>query len=478
MTRRALAAALALVAVLGPRAAGAEETIGVLAVGEPPGPGTELAAVTEKLRTALAARIPGVLGADELRERMVGRPPPSSLAELERAFAGAIAAHAAGEFEGSIRTLRAVVDALDALPESAETFAQWTRAMFRLARSEQELGRRVEAQVVIERLLRAAPDIRPDARHYPPSFVALVEDSRERLRSLGVRHLTVESHPDARVFVEGREIGTSPISVALPPGRYRVSGLRGGVRVPALVADLSDDDRVIQLDMSLVEILRPDASPGLALAAADRPLRIVTAASRLAVDRAVATSLLRDGDVIYLVATLHDVRRGTVEREGRLRLAGGAPPAGGVEALAAFLATGQASALVSTPSGPSLALEPRVPSPLVGPLGAPRTQPESRAYGWAAVGTGVATALAGVLTVYFGRGASARYDDARAMLDGSGRVRPGLSILQYNAAIREGDDRRAAAIGAGLASSVGLAVTAVLSVVSYRRTGEIGPLRF
>jgi hypothetical protein len=475
---RFIGTAVALLVTLTPATKRAEESLGVLPVADPPGAGTELASATERLREALAARISGVLGPAELRERMAGGPPPSSLAELEHALAGAVAAHAAGEFEASIRTLRAVVDALEALPESAEVFAQWERAMLRLARSEQELGYRAEARVVLERLLRAAPEIRPDARLYPPSFLALVEESRERLRSLGVRRLTVESHPEARVFVEGREVGTSPVSVALPPGRYRVAGRQGGVRVPPVVADLSDGDRVVHLDMSLVEVLQPDGSPGVALAAADRPLRIVTAASRLALDHAVATSLLREGELVHLVATLHDVRSGAVEREGRLRLVGGAPTPEQLEALAAFLATGRASALVSTPSAPSLALDPGTgAAPGMGPLGVGQTR-TSRAHGRAAVGTGVATVVAGGMTVYFAQRASSRYDDARSMLDGSGGVRPGLSVLEYNAAISEGDRRRNAAIGTGVAAGVGLAATAILSYVSYRRTGEIGPFRF
>jgi hypothetical protein len=478
MTARRLVAAAALLLVLSPAAAAAEEVVGVLAVAEPPGPGAELAGATEQLREAIAARVPGVLATAALRERMVGRSPPSSLAELERAHAGAIAAHAAGEFEASIRTLRAVVDALEALPEGAEAFAQWTRAMLRLARSEQELGRRAEAQAVLERLLRADPDVRADARHYPPSFAALVEDARARLGSLGVRRLAVEAGPGARIFVEGREVGSSPVSLSLPPGRYRVSALRGAVRAPAVVADLSEEDRAVELDLSLVEVLRPDGGPGLALSAPDRPLELVRAASRLALDRAVATSLLRDGDVGYLVAALHDVRRGKVEREGRLRLAAGAPPPGGIEALAAFLATGQASALVSTPTGPTLSLEARPPaSAPAGPLGPAGPVARARSWRWAAIG-GLATAVAAGFTVHYARGATDRYDEARAMLDGGGRVRPGLSLVEYNRTISFGDRDRASAYWAGAATGAALAATAVISYLTWRHNGEVGTIRF
>ncbi|HEX9306701.1 MAG TPA: PEGA domain-containing protein [Anaeromyxobacter sp.] len=480
MTPRPIAAAVALLVACAPAVAAAVEALGVLAVADPPGPTGELAAATAQLRAALAAAMPGVLGAAELRERMTGPPPPSSLAELQRAHAGAVAAYAAGQFDTSIKTLRAVVEALEALPPSAEVFAEWTATMLRLARTEQELGRRVEAQAMLERLLRAAPETRPDARRYPPSFLSLVEDSRERLRSAGTRRLAVESEPGVRVFVDGREVGTSPVTVALPPGRYRVAGERGGVRAPGIVADLSEEDRALRLDLSVADALRPDGGPGLALASSDRPLRIVTAAARLALDRAVTTSLLRDGEVVLLVATMYDLRRGRAEREGRIRLDGGAPPPGGLEALAAFLATGQASALVFTPSGPTLALQavPRPGSALAGALAPMQPGRPSRAYGLAAAATGAATILAVVGTVDNATRASQQYSAARAMLDASGNVRAGLSTSDYNGRIRYGDEDRVRAIGFGVATAVGIVATIVLSRASNRQGGEVGSFQF
>ncbi len=449
----------------------AADVIGVLAVGDPPGPSPELAELAGRLRTALGAQLPGVLEADALRMRMAGRAATSSLVELDRAYAGALAAHGAGEFEASVRTLRAIADALEALPEGPEAFAQWTRAVLRLARGEQELGRRVEAQAVIERLLRAAPELRPEPRLYPPSFVALVDETRERLRSLGTRRLTVEAHPQARVFVEGREVGSSPVAVDLPPGRYRVALHVGAVRAPVLVVDLSAEDRTVRSDLSLVETFRPDAGPGLALPAAERPLGIVAASGHLALDRAVTTTLVRDGEVVHLVATVHDVRRGVAEREGRLRLAGGVPPNGGLEALAAFLATGRASALVSTAAGPTLALEAR-PERVLPPVPMPPGHGPAAAYRTAAFGSAVATVAAAIATVHFARAADTRYRDARDMLDPSGGVQGSLTPSQYNAVVREGDAQRRNAILLGIATGAGLAATSVLSWLAWYAPAE------
>jgi hypothetical protein len=472
---RALAAALAL--ALLPASARGEEALGVLAVAEAPGPGPELVALAGELRAALSARTQGVLGADALRARMSGYALPSALGDLDRAYAGAVAAHAAGEFEPANRTLRSVVEALEALPEGPELFAAWTRATLRLARSEQELGRGVEAQAVLERLLRAVPDLRADPRQYPPSFQRLVADAGERLRALGTRRLMVEAFPPARVFVEGREIGSSPISLDLPPGRYRVAGRHGGIRATSVV-DLSED-RTVQLDLSIADALRPDAGPGLALPEPGRVARVLTAAARLSLDRAVMAEVRADGEGRDLAAALLDVRRGVAQREGRIHLAAGGAAVDAVDALAGFLLTGEASRLV-VPAAPSLALSPEGAERAL--HAAPNTTaPERRrssALGWSAVGTGVAAILAGTAAVIYGRDAQGRYDDARAMLDGSGRVAPPNSVATYNAALSAGDRRRDAAIGLGIGAGVSAATTAVLAYVSWRRTGEIGPFRF
>jgi len=454
----------------------AAETLGVLAVAEPPGPDERLAQLARDLRAALAEQGPGVLDEGAVRDRMLARPPSAALADLDRAYAGAIAAHAAGEYEPANRALRSVIEALEALPEAPEVFAAWTRAQLRLARSEQELGRGVTAQAVLERLLRAAPGLRADPRQFPPSFQVLVEEARARLAAQGTRRLTVESQPSCRVFVEGREVGSSPVALELPPGRYRVAGIAGGIRVPAQQVEL-DEDRSVQLDLSLAEALRP-AAPGLAWPAAGRGAALLAAGSRLGLDRVVAGEALGQGAERLLAASVLDPRRGAVEREARVRLQGpGASPAA-LQALAAYLVAGQPSPLVSTPEGPSTAAPPLLaahPSPLAP---APAAARPASPLGWVALGTGAASLLAAALTVKYARDAQGSYADARAMLGPAGRVAPPATVAGYNAAIRDGDGARNRAYAAGIAGATCVATTALLAYLSYRQTGQVGPFRF
>src|SRR5512133_479275 len=170
----------------------APESLGVLVVGEPPaGPDAELSDLAGALRASVAARWPGVLTADERRRRMAGQGQGTTLTELDRAYAGAVAAYQAGDFEGSPRTLRAIADDLERMPESDDAYAAWTRAMLRLARAEGSLGRKGEARDVMERLLRSNPGANADPELYPPSFAKQLEEARSALRSAPQRKLQV-----------------------------------------------------------------------------------------------------------------------------------------------------------------------------------------------------------------------------------------------------------------------------------------------
>jgi hypothetical protein len=57
-------------------------------------------------------------------------------------------------------------------------------------------------------------------------------------------------------------------------------------------------------------------------------------------------------------------------------------------------------------------------------------------------------------------------------------VAPPHTVAEHNAAIAAGDRRRDSAVALGVAAGVGATTTAVLSYVSWRRSGAVGPFRF
>ena len=143
--------------------AAAAETLAVLAVAEAPaGPGAELAEMTHQLRAACRDRAGGVLDVPEMRARLLGQASNATLPELERAYGGALATYQNGEYEGSIRTLYAVVEDIEKLPESAEAYQQWVRALLRLAHAENTIGHVAEGRAAMEKVLAVEPRHQPD----------------------------------------------------------------------------------------------------------------------------------------------------------------------------------------------------------------------------------------------------------------------------------------------------------------------------
>jgi hypothetical protein len=486
-----IASCLAVSSLL-PASSRAAESVGVVAVAEPPGPSPELAELTHQLRTVVAEKTPGVLEASDLRERMTGQTSSATLAELDRAYAGALATYQNGDFEGAVRTLRAVIQDLDRLPAGAETFSQWTRAMLRLARAEQTLGRGGEAREVLQRLVRANPTVKVDPNQYPPSFVKQVDEVRAQVSALAKRKLAVTATArGAKIFVEGREVGTAPLSLDLPPGRYHVSGAVGALRVPAIPVDLTEEGQSVTLNFALAEALRPTVGPGLALVEAERAKNLVAAGAWLGVDKLLATRLVSESGVEYLSAAIFDVRRGSLQREGRVRLSNKIAPPGGLSALATFLITGQTSQLVAAtpiipavplPPPPKASLEVKPPKPGTAAdidLRKPAAEPgKSRALGWTAVGAGALSVVLGGVAVYEGFSARSKYDDAKSLLRSDGAVQQDKSVSQYKSLVDDGDSAKTMSYVTGGAAVGCAVVSGVLGYISYKRTGEIGPFRF
>jgi hypothetical protein len=454
----------------------------------------------------LAQSTPGVLEPGDLRQRMMGQTSTASITELERASAGAIATYQAGDYEGAITTLRAVLEDCEKLADGPETFKLWSKTMLRLARYEQTVGRRPEAQALLERLVRADPTVKVDLGQYPPSFAKQVDEVRATLETQKTRKLTVNSaQKGARVYVDGRDLGPAPVVVSVPPGKYRGSGVVGDLRAPSMKVDVSEEDQIVSLDFSLAEALRPGSGPGLALGPVDRTRRIVMACASLGLDRAVVTSFQQDGDVTYLQGSMIDVRRGSMLREGRLRLAGKAAPAGGLTALTSFLMTGQPSQLVKP--APPLPPPPVAAAPAAAPAAAaaaavaaaekpppdlkaappPEPSPlkaEAPAKGkaspwlkWSPVATAVLAVGAGAYAWAQGNTAASNYAAANEMLS-NGQLVPGSSVDAYNDYVSKGDSAQSAAMAAGITAGVALVGTGVLGYFSYKQSGEVGPFRF
>jgi hypothetical protein len=339
---RAGLVALALAAAV---PAAALEKLGVVAVADPPaGPDADLAELAHQVRAACRDRVGGVEDVPTMRARLLGQTSNATLSELDRAYGGALAVYQNGEFDSALRTLHAIVDDLESLPESADGYAQWTRAQLRLAHAALTIAREVEAEDAFYEVARTDVTIAADPDQYSPTFRRRFDAVRAKVRAMPARRLTITSEgEEGTVFVNGRAMGTTPLSLWLAPGTYRIGGASEDLRVPSFRVDLRREDRSVVLDFALAAALRVNAGPGLALPLPRRSDGIVRAGAWLGVDRVIAVSRVYEGEAAFLLGSIYDVRRGALQREGSVRMVGGGVPAANLGALAAFLLTGQSS---------------------------------------------------------------------------------------------------------------------------------------
>jgi hypothetical protein len=427
-------------------------TLAVIPVDGPgSAPPAELAEAAHALRVSLRERAVGVFGPAELRTRIGAIEP--SLVELERTYAGALAAFQADELDGAARILAAVIAELEQQPESPIAHDLWVRAHLRLAQAERSRSRPDEAARAMERILALDPTYVVDVDQFAPSFRRAFEEARARVELARRCVLTIRSRGRPVVAsLDGKELGPTPVTVEVPPGQYRARGaLPGAVgaatRTPAVVFVAAAGPLEIELDAPLAEAVHLGPVPFLAVPAGMRGSSVVALGAWLRADEVVAVERsLDDGPGVS--ASLYDVRRGTLVREASAPVVSGTLRPESVDALASFLLTGERAV-------PRIDLTAAVDPP---PKPARWLRPATYAAGVAALALG-AFALLEVRSSHDSTTAAA------AMVRADGALVPGAERVRYDEAVRGADAAMRNAYVAG-AGAVAIALTA--AILGYR----------
>jgi hypothetical protein len=218
------------------------------------------------------------------------------------------------------------------------------RAELRLAHAALTIGRDRDAEEAMQAVVRTDASLAPDPEQYSPTYRRRFEAAKAKVRALPARRLQIAAEGfGGSVYVNGRLMGAAPLSLWLPAGSYRVGGASGSLHVPSFRVDLQHEDRAVVLDFSLAEAVRVAGGPGLAVPAARRPEAMVRAGAWLGVDRVISVSRQTEGEAVFLLGSIYDVRNGALLREGSVRTVAGGVLAANLGALATFLLTGQSS---------------------------------------------------------------------------------------------------------------------------------------
>jgi hypothetical protein len=212
-------------------------------------------------------------------------------------------------FEGRAKTaLDLAEDVLVGLKYAAPQGKVWsatTEALLMSAEALHSLDREKDAETALWRIARLAPDTSVSADLWSPGTISALDSAKAKARKSTKSVLEVVSSGAASVFVDGKEVGETPLKFKLPAGTYRLSLVSAGVpSFPRLVTLPSKGP--FRIDMVFEGSLSTQTP--LCLSGDD------TWATRLASTVGAARILiLRNGprDSGRLVGALWDAQRGT-----------------------------------------------------------------------------------------------------------------------------------------------------------------------
>ncbi len=297
-------------------------------------------------REAVSQR-PGmtVLDSDETAGR-VGGLPRGSFADAQRLIRGSRMDLFADTYERAELTLRKAIEDLVRLPPSDAKWQELSDAWTMLAQIKQRTQRETQAEETIRRVLRVDRGYVPDESYYPPGFRRFVDGVRRKVDADAVASLRITTRPSGlTVFVDGRPVGPSPITLPVPPGTYRVEAAFASARGAARFVRV-ERSSAIELDSEFEGAIHPSFGPCIESKGGReaRLVALVRLAGVLGVQLLIA---VREEEPApgerYLVASAVDASTGEEMREGRVRMYGTGLAPGAIERLAEFLATGTAA---------------------------------------------------------------------------------------------------------------------------------------
>lgn len=449
------------------------------------------------LREALWKRLDAAVQSDEEAIRRLGGMSRSSLADVDRVFSAARYDIDSMAFERAEQTLKLAAADLLALPPSPERWKRLRDVYTLLAWASLKLEKQEEAEEIFAKILRVEPTFALERKQFPPSTVRLVEKVRASVAAKATASLSITTRPAALpVFVDGRDVGKSPVAAKVPPGEYRVEvGFGEGRGIPRTVKVESAEK--IELEDTFEGAIHPLAGPCISTGPQreGRLGALVRLASVLGTRIIVAVSSEEHGSgERYLVATIVDSVTGQEAREARVKLYPSGPPSGAFERLADFLATGDVAPPLEAVRGAQTVTKAEKagktgttgktwetadlePVPLIqpGPTQAEGAQPEGTAAGGRTYNrlriasyalTGVAVIAGGVSPIFFVKASSA-YSDMDKLKTPSGAIMAGRDPEYFDLRNR-GDRNRTIGIALAATCGVALAGAATTFILSTR----------
>lgn len=190
-----------------------------------------------------------------------------------------------------LATARTTAEPLVALPGGAELYAD---GALRLGAVLDHLGRKGEAQAVLQLALALDPDRPITLAEFSPDVVAAVDAARAA--PIALKRVTITSEPPgAAIRIDGKDVGRAPLEVQVTRGQHLVIARAPTFRphVQGLPIDATRAELVLERDAEAAR-LAGGAEPGLREAAAQE----------------LIAGVLRYADLDEVVLVADTIRRG------------------------------------------------------------------------------------------------------------------------------------------------------------------------
>ncbi len=315
----------------------------------------ELSGQTKALYTTLAARAGERLHTPEdFAERLFPQP-AGSFEDIRRRLEAAQGQFYEARYAKSAQAVDEVLRQVSRLPVGEARWTLSVEAWLLQAMNLRALGQVKESDDAFRKVLRLDAKYALDPDYYTPSTRQAFEKLRRELTRVPRVRLSVKSTlPSSSVFLDGRDMGPTPLVLEVPAGTYELSVQKDkALSIPRQLS-VQGGELPVLVDLAYEGSIQ--ATPFPCLAASEGAERGFSHAIRLGgtlgVEEVIVVRLERaSSGPKWLAATVLNVEGGQKLREGGFKTQGLDAPAESLGALVDFITTGkpQPSLVVTRP---------------------------------------------------------------------------------------------------------------------------------
>jgi len=305
----------------------------------------ELSAQTKSFYSALAAR-PGenLLTAADFSERLFPQP-SGSFEDIQRQLEAAQGQFYEARYAKAGQAIDEVLRQVVRLPVGEARWKLYVDAQLLQALNHRAMGKVKESDDAFRNVLRLDAQYTLDPDYYPPSTRQAFDKLRRELAKAKKAKLSVKSTlPASEVFLEGRSMGQTPLTLEVLPGGYELTLKKGDAVSFPRQLPVQGEETPVLVDLAYEGSVTATPFPCLASSADGEQVlsHAVRLGGTLGVEEVIVVKLERaSSGPKWLAATVLNVEGGQKLREGGFKTQGLDAPTESLVALVDYVTTGK-----------------------------------------------------------------------------------------------------------------------------------------